>query len=40
MTAKYAVKPTPFADRDKMIEVRAKWTAEEIDQFHPDAAIP
>jgi GT2 family glycosyltransferase len=39
MTAKYAVKPTPFADRDKMIEVRAKWTAEEIDQFHPDAAI-
>jgi GT2 family glycosyltransferase len=40
MTAKYAVKPTPFADRDKMLEVREKWTAEEINQFHPDAAIP
>jgi len=40
MTVKYAVKPTPFADLDKMVELRDKWTSEEIDQFHPDAAIP
>jgi len=39
LTAKYAVKPTPFADLDKMIELRDKWTPQEIDQFHPDAAI-
>jgi len=40
MTAKYAVKPTPFADKHKLVEVREKWTPEEIERFHPDAAIP
>jgi len=40
MTVKYAVKPAPFADRDKMVELRDKWTPEEIERFHPDAAIP
>jgi GT2 family glycosyltransferase len=40
MTAKYAVKPTPFADKQNLMEVRTKWTPEEIERFHPDAAIP
>ena len=39
MTAKYAVKPTPFADAGKMIGLEEKWTRAQIDQFHPDAAI-
>ena len=39
MTVKYAVKPTPFADLDRMVELREKWTPEEISQFHPDAAV-
>ncbi|MBN9382848.1 MAG: glycosyltransferase family 2 protein [Chitinophagaceae bacterium] len=39
MTVKYAVKPTPFADLDNMVELRDKWTPEEIDRFHPDAAV-
>lgn len=39
MTVKYAVKPTPFADLANMVELRDKWTPEEIDRFHPDAAI-
>jgi len=39
MTAKYAVKPTPFADAGKMIGLEQKWTRAQIDRFHPDAAI-
>ena len=39
MTAKYAVKPTPFADIDRMMGLHQKWTDEEIAAFHPDNAI-
>jgi GT2 family glycosyltransferase len=39
MTVKYAVKPTPFADKDKLIRLEEKWTGEQIARFHPDNAI-
>jgi len=39
MTAKYAVKATPFADAGNIIGLEEKWTREQIDRFHPDAAI-
>lgn len=39
MTVKYAVKPTPFADLDKMIHLTEKWSEKEIDLYHPDNAI-
>lgn len=39
MTAKYAVKATPFADAGNIIGLEEKWTREQIEQFHPDAAI-
>ena len=40
MTAKYAVKATPFADAGNIIGLDEKWTREQIEKFHPDAAIP
>jgi len=40
MTAKYAVKATPFADAGNIIGLEEKWTREVIERFHPDAAIP
>jgi GT2 family glycosyltransferase len=39
MTAKYAVKATPFADAGNIIGLEEKWTNGEIGRFHPDAAI-
>jgi len=39
MTVKYAVKPTPFADKENLIELRDKWTKEQLAQLHPDNAI-
>ena len=39
MTAKYAVKATPFADAGNIIGLEDKWTREQIEKFHPDAAI-
>ena len=36
MTSKYAVKPKPFADQQKMIGLDQKWTVEEADALHPD----
>jgi len=38
MTVKYAVKPTPFADIDKLIALSDKWTKEQMIEFHPDRA--
>lgn len=39
MTSKYyRVKPKPFADRDRLIPLSAKWTAEEMENYHPDNA--
>jgi len=38
MTAKYAVKPVPFADKKNLIQLSDKWTAEELNEFHPDNA--
>lgn len=39
MTVKYAVKPTPFADIDNLIQLTDKWTKDEMSSFHPDNAI-
>lgn len=36
MTVKYAVKPKPFADREKLIDLKDKWSASELDRLHPD----
>ncbi|MBS1935513.1 MAG: hypothetical protein JST96_16045 [Bacteroidetes bacterium] len=38
MTSKYAVKPKPFADKDKLMDIKDKWPAEEMDLLHPDNA--
>jgi GT2 family glycosyltransferase len=39
MTSKYyKVKPTPFADKDKLIPLSDKWSAEERENYHPDNA--
>ena len=39
MTSKYyRVKPLPFADKDRLIPLAAKWTAEERENYHPDNA--
>lgn len=38
MTAKYAVKPVPFADKKNLIQLSDKWTAEELNELHPDNA--
>jgi len=39
MTVKYAVKPTPFADIQNLIELKDKWTKDQMAQLHPDNAI-
>ncbi len=39
MTVKYAVKPAPFADMDRLINLREKWTEEQIRRFHPDNTV-
>ena len=39
MTVKYAVKPTPFADKDNLIRLEEKWTKEQMMQFFPRNAI-
>jgi GT2 family glycosyltransferase len=36
MTVKYAVKPKPFADQANLIGLWDKWTAEQVDEWHPD----
>ena len=36
MTIKYAVKPIPFADKNNIIPLQGKWSAEEIENLHPD----
>lgn len=36
MTVKYAVKPKPFADVDQLIRLQSKWTAQQVDELHPD----
>jgi len=36
MTLKYSTKPKPFADKDSLIPLSAKWTKEELDFLHPD----
>ncbi len=38
MTSKYAVKPTPFADIDKLIRLDEKWTKDQLKELHPDNA--
>ena len=35
MTSKYAVKPKPFADRDKLIDLKDKWSMSELTSLHP-----
>jgi GT2 family glycosyltransferase len=36
MTVKYAAKPAPFIDKKSLIELKDKWTAEELIKYHPD----
>ena len=37
MTSKYyKVKPTPFADKDKLIPLSGKWSEEDRERLHPD----
>ena len=36
MTVKYGVKRNPFADQDKQLRLVEKWTAEEVDELHPN----
>ncbi len=36
MTVKYAVKPQPFADKHRLIDLHEKWTEQEIDEMHPN----
>jgi GT2 family glycosyltransferase len=38
MTSKYAVKPVPFTDRSNLIDLTAKWPAQELEALHPDNA--
>lgn len=39
MTSKYyKTKPTPFADKDKLISLSDKWSEEERENYHPDNA--
>lgn len=38
LTAKYAVKPTPFADRANIIPLTEKWAQKDIEELHPDNA--
>lgn len=38
MTVKYAVKPKPFADKNNLIALEKKWTAEDLDRLHPNNA--
>ncbi len=39
LTAKYAVKPRPFADLHKLIRLEEKWTGDQLKEWHPDNAI-
>jgi GT2 family glycosyltransferase len=39
LTAKYAVKPRPFADLHRLIRLDEKWTKDQLKQLHPDNAI-
>ncbi|MEO8710952.1 MAG: glycosyltransferase [Parafilimonas sp.] len=36
MTVKYAAKPAPFADAKNLIELKDKWTTEELIKYNPD----
>ena len=38
LTAKYAVKPKPFADIRNLIGLAEKWNAGELEALHPDNA--
>ena len=38
MTVKYAAKPAPFADEKNLIDLKDKWTAEELIKYNPDKA--
>jgi GT2 family glycosyltransferase len=38
MTAKYAVKPKPFADKKNLIRLEEKWPATDLDALHPNNA--
>lgn len=38
MTAKYAVKAVGFANKADMIEIKDKWSAEDMDTLHPENA--
>jgi GT2 family glycosyltransferase len=36
LTSKYAVKPKPFADKDRLIKLTEKWTPTDVEALHPD----
>ncbi len=36
MTVKYAVKPKPFADKKNLIALSEKWSAKDLEIFHPN----
>jgi hypothetical protein len=38
MTAKYAVKPKPFADKKNLMPLEQKWSAGDLDLLHPNNA--
>jgi len=38
MTSKYAVKPKPFADKNNLMDIKDKWSDEEMELLHPDNA--
>jgi GT2 family glycosyltransferase len=38
MTAKYAVRPKPFADKENLIALVDKWSSEDLDKLHPNNA--
>jgi hypothetical protein len=39
MTVKYAAKPAPFIDKKNLIELKDKWTPEELIKYHPDKPV-
>jgi GT2 family glycosyltransferase len=38
MTVKYSARPKPFADKDNLMSLSDKWSAQDLDRFHPNNA--